>query len=153
MAAGTETFRAALRRLSCEPSYSAYSAAANALHELTPEASGLPVLRVAISRNFTVEGMVPILEGELARARFYPQPYLGEFDMISQDLLDPRSGMYSFRPDVIIVAQWLETLAPQFASRFIALSPAEVSAEVDRVLQEIRTRIATLRQHSAAPVC
>jgi len=152
MAADSETLNAALRRLSRDSSYSAYASAANALHELTPEASELQILRVAISRNFTVEGMVPVLEAELARAGFYPQVYLGEFDAISQDLLDLQSGLYSFRPDFIVIAHWLETLAPQFGSRFISMSPAEATAEIDRVLEEIRTRIATVRQHSAVPV-
>jgi FkbH-like protein len=152
MATARETLNAALRRLSREPSYSAYGAAANTLHELTPEASKLQVLRVAISRNFTVEGVVPVLESELARAGFYPQVYLGEFDAISQDLLDPQSGLCSFQPDFIVIAHWLETLAPQLESRFTSMSPAEATAEVERVLEEIRTRIATVRLHSAVPV-
>jgi FkbH-like protein len=152
MAVGSETLHAALRRLSLDSSYSAYAAAANTLHELAPEASELQVLRVAISRNFTVEGMVPVLEGELARAGFYPQVYLGEFDAISQDLFDLRSGLYSFRPDFIVIAHWLETLAPTFGSRFISMSPTEVTAEVGRVLEEIRIRIATVRQHSVVPL-
>jgi FkbH-like protein len=152
MAGDRETLSAALRRLSREPSYSAYSAAANTLHELTPESSQLQILKVAISRNFTLEGMVPVIECEVARAGFYPQVYLGEFDAIPQDLLDPQSRMYAFRPDFIVIAHWLEMLAPHVASRFISMSPGEATAEVDRVLQEIRTRIAAVRQHSAVPV-
>src|SRR5258708_30902237 len=114
MGEDSETLNAALRRLSRDSSYSAYASAANALHELTPEASELQVLRVAISRNFTVEGMVPVLEAELARAGFYPQVYLGEFDAISQDLLDLQSGLFSFPPDFIVIAPLLGKLAPPF---------------------------------------
>ncbi len=143
---------AALSRLSEDPSYSAYTAAANILHDLTSDSAQLPELKIAISRNFTIEAMVPVLEAEVARAGFYPSVYLGEFDAVSQDLLDPKSGLYAFQPDFIILAQWLETLAPRLASRFLSLSAGEIVAEVDRVLEEIITRIASVRQHSAVPV-
>jgi FkbH-like protein len=152
MPSGADGLKDALSRLSCDPSYSAYVAVANTLHAVTPEASKLQPLKIAITRNFTIDAMVPVLEGELARAGFYPSMYLGEYDGVSQDLLDPRSALYRFEPDFIVIAQWLESLAPQFATRFLSFSAVEVAAEVDRLLGEIRARISVARQHSRSAI-
>jgi FkbH-like protein len=152
MPSGKEVLASALARLSSDPSYNAYVAISNALREFIPEATELQPLKIAISRNFTIDAMSPVLEGELVRAGFYPKLYLGEYDGISQDLLDPQSALYAFGPDFIILAQWLETLAPRVATRFLSFSASALDAEIDRVLGEIRGRLAALRQHSTAPV-
>jgi FkbH-like protein len=152
MPSAKEIFDSAVARISADPSYSAYVAMSNALHDVVPEATELQPLKIAISRNFTIDAMLPVLEGELVRAGFYPKLFLGEYDAISQDLLDPESALYAFAPDLIIVAQWLETLAPRFSTRFLSLALPEVDAEMDRILEEARSRLAALRQRSAAPV-
>ena len=152
MPAAAESFRTAVARLNTDPTYSAYVALSNILHELTSESAVLPQLKIAISRNFTIDAMLPVLEGELVRAGFFPSIYLGEFDNISQDLLDPQSGLYAFQPDFIILAQWLESLATQFAARFVSLSAAAAIAEGDRIVGEFRERMAVVRQHCESPI-
>ena len=152
MSSSNETLVSTLEHLSSEPTYRSYLAISNVLHELGPEATELQPLKVAISRNFTLEAMSPVLEGELALAGFYPQLLLGDYDAVSRDPLDPQSALYAFRPDFIIIAHWLENLAPQFASRFLSLSPIEVRTEIERILAEVRGRLRALRQNSAAPV-
>lgn len=148
----TQELTSTLRRLAGESSYSAYTAAANALETVTAEASGLPPLRVAISRNFTLDPLVPVIQGEMALAGFYPVVYLGDYDAIARDALDPESALYAFQPEFVIVAQWLEKLAPALVTRFVSLSPAQVSAEVERVLTTIDEIVASLRRHSKAPI-
>lgn len=152
MALGPETLRRAIARIAADPTYSAYTAVANLLHELTPEASGLPTLKVAISRNFTIDAVIPIIEGELARAGFHPSVYLGEYDAISPDLLDPQSALYAFQPDFIVIAHWLESLAPQFSTRFAFFSSTSAMEEVDRLLAETQSRLKAVRQCSRATI-
>jgi FkbH-like protein len=144
--------RTALGRLSTDPSYSAYVSLSNFVHTLTPESAGLPQLKIAISRNFTIDTLLPVLEAEVVRAGFFPSIFLGEFDNVPQDFLNPRSGLYASQSDFILLAQWLEALAPQFATRFVSLSPAAATAEIDRILGEIRSWITAVREQSAAPI-
>ncbi|MCX6008163.1 MAG: HAD-IIIC family phosphatase, partial [Chloroflexi bacterium] len=141
-----------LRRLANEPTYSAYTATANALEGVTSKASHLPPLRVAILRNFTIEPMIPVIKGEIALAGFYPVIYLGDYDAVARDALDPDSALYAFQPDFVVMAQWLETLAPTLVTRFLSLSPEQVNDEVDRVLTTLAANVTALRQHSKAPI-
>ncbi|MBL7091680.1 HAD family hydrolase, partial [Acidovorax sp.] len=147
-----QDFDETLRRLANELTYSAYTATANALEEVTSEASHLPPLRVAILRNFTIEPMIPVIKGEIALAGFYPVIYLGDYDAIARDVLDPGSALYAFQPDFVIVAQWLETLAPTLVTRFLSLSPEQVNTEVERVLVTVNEIVTALRRHSKTPI-
>ena len=78
--------------------YADYTAVANELAALTPEQSQLPPLRVAVLRNFTVEPLIPVLAGEIAAAGFHPQFYVGGFDAVQADVLNPASALYAFEP-------------------------------------------------------
>lgn len=140
-----------LRRLASEPTYGAYTAAANALEAVTPEESGLPSLRVAILRNFTLDTMIPVIKGEIALSGSYPMIYLGDYDSIARDALTPDSALYASQPDFVIIAQWLENLTPSLVARFLSLGPT-VNDEIERVLTETEAMIASLRRHSNAPI-
>ena len=141
-----------LRRLASEPTYGAYMAAANALEAVTPEESGLPPLRVAILRNFTLDTMIPVIKGEIALSGSYPMIYLGDYDSIARDALAPDSALYASQPDFVIIAQWLENLTPSLIARFLSLGPTQVNDEVERVLTETDAMVASLRRHSNAPI-
>ncbi|MGQ4807053.1 hypothetical protein NKDENANG_00391 [Candidatus Entotheonellaceae bacterium PAL068K] len=143
---------AALRRLTDEMTYSAYLAVANTLAKSPPESTSLPCLRVAVLRNFTVEPLIPVIQGEIARAGFYPEIYLGAYDAIMQDALDPDSALYAFQPDFIMVMLWLDTLAPTLATRFLALSLAQVQTEVRQVLDTVDEVLSGLRRHTDVPI-
>jgi len=143
---------ATLSRLANESTYSAYAAFANALDRVKPEESNMPLLRVAILRNFTLDPMIPVIKGEIALMGFYPLIYLGDYDTIAQDVLDPHSALYVFQPDLVIVAQWLDSLAPALVTRFLSLSSQQVNTEMERVLTTVSEFITALRQHTNVPI-
>lgn len=135
-----------------ESTYSAYAAVANALDRLKPQASDMPKLKVAILRNFTLDPMIPVIEGEIALAGFYPVIYLGDYGTIAQDVLNPRSALYTFGPDLVIVAQWIDALAPALATRFLSLSHQQVNTEIEQVSTTVGEFITALRRHTNAPI-
>lgn len=142
----------ALSSLANEPTFSAYAAVANFLDCVNAEESGMPQLKIAILRNFILEPLIPVIKGEIALAGFYPVIYLGDYDAIAKDVLDSDSALYRFQPDVVILAQWLEALAPVLAARFPSLTPDQVNAEIERILNMVGEFIAVLRRHTHAPV-
>ena len=152
MAGDTARLVAGLERISADASYRGYTAVSNALKELDPQTTGLAPVRLALLRNFTAETVVPVIEGELALAGFYPLFYVGGFDAIAPDVHDPRSALYDFRPDFVIVAHWLETVAPALANRFLSLTREAAEDEIDRVLGVMRDIVEALRRHSKVPV-
>lgn len=149
---GREKLSAALARLCTDPTYAAHAAVSAALKGLSAAETGMQPVRVAVLRNFTVEALLPVIEGELARTGFHPVTYIGGFDTIARDALDPASALYAFQPDFVILAQWLDTLSPLLAARFMSLRPEAAEAEIERVLGAITEIIDALRRRSNAPV-
>lgn len=141
-----------LQHLAPTPSYDACNAIAAIIDRMTAEESGLPPLRLAILRNFTVEPLLPILKAEIARMGFFPHISLGGYDTIAADVMDDASALYRFRPDVIIIAQWLEALAPTLMTRFVSLSEEAIGTEVQRIVDAHTTVVRAIRQRSNAPV-
>jgi len=138
--------RDALRRLDEDQGFAAYAAFDNALEDAGEDAAGLEPKRLAILRNMTVEPMLPILRGEMARLGWRAEVYLGDYDAVAAEVLAPDSGLHNFDSDVIILVQWLETLSP-------ALAAGEGDAgEVARVVETVVGWLAALRERTAAPV-
>jgi len=146
------TFTQTIRQLPQTPSYDAYHAAANIIDGMTAEESGLPPLRLAMLRNFTIEPLLPIVKAEIARMGFFPHLFVGGHDTIASDVMDSASALYRFNPDVIIVAQWLEAIAPMFATRFISFSAQALDAEVQRIVEAHVAVVRAVRQRSHAPI-
>lgn len=141
-----------LRPSAAVPAYARYVEIAHELNATGPAASGLPELRVAVLRNFTVEPLVPVLAGEIARAGFHPVFYVGDFDAIQADVLNPASPLYAFGPQLVIVAQWLETLSPALTTSYLSTPPEERGAERERLRAQARELLSALNDHLRAPV-
>ena len=141
-----------LKRLDQDASYCTYAALANTIGTVPAEESPWPVLKVAVLRNFTVEPLLPVLKGEIARMGFFPDFYVGDYDTIASEVMSAQSNLYQFRPDVIILAQWLEGLATRLTQRFVSLSHEEVVVEIGRILTTIAGQLENIRKHSEAPV-
>jgi len=142
----------AIKRLNAELTYSAYLALANVLDATNPEESELPPLRVAVLSNFTVDSILPVIKGEIALAGFFPVIYLGGYDSIMLDVLNPVGSLYAFQPDFVIVSQWLETLSPTLVTRFLSLSPEQAATEVERLLILLDETVAALRNSLKTPI-
>lgn len=108
--------------------------------------------RVGVLRNFTVEPLIPVLKGEFYLSGFNADFYIGNFDTIVSDAMNPTSELYSFDPKLIIVAQWFELLAPSIVYSFIKLSKEEREVILVRIIQNLKSVITNIRKNSAAPV-
>jgi FkbH-like protein len=79
------------------------------------EELGLPVLRVAILRSFTVEPIVALLRAEALAYGVELDIYLGGIDTYAVEVLDPQSELHQFSPQVTILALLSESLPPKDA--------------------------------------
>jgi len=147
-----ENLTSALERLNREPTYSTYMAVTNIIDSIDPQDSQMPVLKIAVLRNFTLDPIIPVIKGEIALSGFYPVIYLGDYDTIAKDVFDPQSSLYEFGPDLVILAQWLEVLASEFVNRFLSLFPDQVNVQTENILETVSQFIGALRQHTNAPV-
>lgn len=82
-----------------------YHTACRALDRL--DSTSLPEslrARVALVGSFTLDPFVSFLRVEAARAGLWLDVYLAPYGQYLQELLDPGSGLYSFRPHVTFIA-------------------------------------------------
>jgi FkbH-like protein len=141
----------ALARLSREKTYTAYLGVQSAL-ERERATNQRREIRVSVLRNFTFEPLLPVLAGEIIRADFFPAIELGGFDTVVADAMNPQSSIYSLKPDLVVIALWLQTLAPKLLERFTALSPEEVKSEIGRVVDFIASVLHAIRKNSGVPI-
>ncbi|MBU3597328.1 HAD-IIIC family phosphatase [Polynucleobacter bastaniensis] len=146
----TKSLQVELNKLSDERSMNAYSRVDNLLFD--QPSSGLELLRIAAVRNFTIEPLIPVLRSEFALAGYFAEMYLGDYDTVSMDVLNSKSRLYDFNPNMLLMFFWLETLSPMLTLEFIRLSHEEVQLEIKRIIDEISNLIKNFRNNSTASI-
>jgi FkbH-like protein len=107
-------------------------------------------LRVAVLRSFTVEPVLPLLRASAWTERIDLTVKAGEFNACAQEMLDPRSWIYGFAPDVAVLAVQTQDVAPELWDSFADAAEAEIEAVVNRVLEEFQSWLRAFRAHSQA---
>lgn len=80
-------------------------------------AAGKP-LRVAVLRSYTVEAIEPVLKLRLLLEGYKAEFFFGDYNQYVQEILDPASALYAFRPDVVLLMVRIEELMPDFVDEF-----------------------------------
>jgi FkbH-like protein len=141
---------AALRRLDRERVYGAYMAVGNAL--CRADDVTLPGLKITVLRNFTLEPLLPVLEGELALSGRHAILSLGGLETMVQDAHALPSSPVHAMADMVIIAAWLPGLSLRLSERFAALTEAMIAEEIEHVVATIKQTITGIRQHTAVPI-
>jgi FkbH-like protein len=100
--------------------------------------------RCVILRSFTVEPMMPILKACAFIAGIDLAVNAGQFNAYAQELVDQNSGLYSARPDAVILAVQTRDIAPQLGSERAA------AETVERVTQDFAAWIRSFRARTDA---
>ena len=80
---------------------------------LAPEA-GWPVRRIALLSDAATQQFVPVLRALFHENGVNVEVYEGAFDGIELEALNPDSGLYRFKPDVIVLALATQALRNRF---------------------------------------
>lgn len=113
---------------------------------------GLQPVKVAILSTFTSDILRPYLVVESAARGLLVTPYFAPFNQLEQQVFDGTSPIYQFGPDVVALATRIEEAAPNLISRFVALSPAEVEAELAGIEARLESLLEGLRRYTTASV-
>ncbi len=106
--------------------------------------------RVAILRSFTIEPVIPLLRATAFVGGIDLHVQLGDFDVYTQEILEGGSALYSFEPQVVILAAHTADAAPDLWENFADLSAAEVDAAVRRVGGHFQNLLNLFRTKSKA---
>ena len=99
------------------------------------EAGWIRSAKVALLTSYTTDFIIPLLQTELAISDVRCEVYKPGFNQFRQEILNGRSGLYEFQPDVSIVAFGLEDIVPDAVAKFPMLSDAERQRHKGEVLE------------------
>ena len=106
--------------------------------------------RWAVLRSFTVEPVVPILRAAAFTRGIELTVHIGEFNAYAQEILDPKSALYRFGPDAVVLAVQTRDAVPELWRDYARLSTAERTAAADATLARFRGWVRAFREHSQA---
>lgn len=105
--------------------------------------------RLAVLRSFTLEPLIPILGAQATLNEIDLTCELTPLNAYAQELLDPSSATYRFKPTVAILAVQTRDLTPKLWSGCTSASPAELAEEADAAMLLIEQCIGAFRAHCA----
>jgi FkbH-like protein len=108
--------------------------------------------RVWFLRSFTVEPIFPLLRASGLVHGLDVQARAGDFNAYAQEILDPKSPLYAYEPDVVFLAVQTRDLLPDVWDRFAELAPGEAEQRVTEATAQLGSLIKTLRSRSRAKV-
>lgn len=121
---------------------------------LKPDKVGLKPYKVALVSTFSIEFIHDslIAFGFINGLRI--EIYQPGFSMINQEILDTKSGLYVFAPDVTILAIEGEDWLPEIYTDFMdaETSGGSLGVVVDRFRQQIGSLVRAFRSSSTAPL-
>jgi FkbH-like protein len=144
-----------LALIDAAPSARGYLTVATRLEDLDatlPAISERCQVRIALIGNATLDHLASYVRVECFKVGLRPSLYLAPFDQVTQEILNPSSGLYAFAPDVVICAMHASRLFPRVHHNPFDLTVDERRAEVDAGLSAMQALLDVLTERSTALV-
>jgi len=107
-----------------------------AISQLPPEpAPGFARVKLAIVASSTVDHLVPAIRVAALRRQLLLDVYLGPYGQYRQELLDARSGLHRFEPQIVLLSL---TAREAISNAPLTAASAEVDAIIEASLEELR---------------
>ena len=106
--------------------------------------------RIAILRSFTVEPAVPLLRASAFCSGVDLAVHVGDFNAYPQEILDGRSSLYQFSPNVVLLAVRTADIAPELWDVYADQSAETVQQVSQRVCAGFEQWMRAFRQQSSA---
>lgn len=129
-----------------------YSEIVKLVNSLDDKAGDWVPLRIAFLRNITIDPIIPYIKFVCFKENIKADIYMGEYDNVIQDVMNVKSNLYNFNPDIIIFCLKLETLAGRLAESFSNLNSKEINDEAIRVVDYVDSVLQEIRKNSTATV-
>ena len=128
--------------LQCNSSLLNYKFLRQLVAEMPPDVQGIELYRVALLSSFSMDFIQDALIAHGFANGLRIEVYQSGFGLISQEILNPSSGLYAFAPDVTVVAIEGEDWLPEVYTDF--MDADQSSASLDQVVDDFRQKIGGL---------
>jgi FkbH-like protein len=102
-------------------------------------------LKLAILSSFTMLDLKPIMRVEAFERNFYTEIYSSGYNQYTQDILDKKSGLYQFKPDIVILALRLEEFYPEVIHNYLE-NMGSIEAIGKTIVDKIENLIAYIKK-------
>jgi len=111
-----------------------------------------PTLRIGMLRSITIEPILPFIKVKSYENRINPELYLGDYNIIDQEILDENSNLYRFNPDILIIFTRPEEICPKLLDSYLELTLEEIDAEINNVIGNIEELLSAIKSQSKAKI-
>lgn len=141
-------FQAGRALLEKEPGLRTINFLANAAKR--SDAAGLKPFKVALLSSFSIEFLHPFLVGIGFLNRLKIEIYQAGFNQFRQEILDPRSGLYAFAPDAVVLAVEGKEVAPALYANYLDGIDSGFDGALAQAKGDLAGWIETFRKRSSA---
>jgi FkbH-like protein len=108
-------------------------------------------IKIALLSSFTIDPLSIYLDIKSRLVQLYPEIYVAAFNQYQQEILDENSGLYAFKPDVIILAVQADVLVNEnFYFEYVKLP--DVEQHQTEILSRFQVLLSTLTSRTDALV-
>jgi len=102
-------------------------------------------VKIAVLSSFTVDPLLVYLDIKIRLAGLYPEIYAAPFNQYPQEIMDKKSQLYIFDPDLIIIAVQAESLLNEdFFPNFPQISDEDKKEKEKEVINHLENLISIL---------
>jgi FkbH-like protein len=143
-----------LNQIRKEPTHLNYWNAYKRIQKFDLEALKVPdekKINVALLSSFTIDPLAMYIDIKSRLAKLHPEIYIAPFNQYQQEIFDENSKLYSFKPDLIILAVQADVLLNEnFISEFVKLSDIEQYQK--EIINQFQTILSILTSRTDALV-
>jgi len=119
-------------------------------HEKMKAHLALTECRIGFLRSLTLEPLIPALRSAAFIAGIDATVQVGQFNMYAQEILDPKSALYSFEPNIVVLAIQTRDILPELWEGYADLPESQVHAAVQGVHDSFANWVKAFRKNSNA---
>ena len=93
---------------------------------------------------------MPLLGHHASTPEINLEVQLGDFNAYTQEIIDPKSSLYKFEADAVVLAVQTRDIAPDLYEGLVGLEVEVKAAAQSRVITRYRELIESFREHSSA---
>lgn len=120
---------------------------ATAAKKILAESNQLKKIKIAVLSGSTIEGLKEVLFMKCYELGIHSEIFIGGYNQYNQEILDEKSRLYAFKPDLVILSIDTRLLLGDAYFNYYQLSQKEIGKLQEHILQQLESLANKLTQH------
>ncbi|MHA1122326.1 MAG: hypothetical protein ACTSPC_05885, partial [Candidatus Heimdallarchaeota archaeon] len=141
-----------LKKIQEEPSYSNYWSTYKQIQKIDfskIDVSANQKIKIALLSSFTIDPLAAFMDIDCRMEELFPEIYVAPFNRFQEEIIDEKSKLYKFKPEIIFFFIELESLLEEnFLIDFTRLEEKVIVEEIDRIIELLNDLLAKLAENT-----